>query len=93
MNVAPDQTIVLGLQIFLDHRSLSSINQKVLMTPPSETWSSPKMLPVHVELYPACQAWAWPSDGDDDDDFDGDDDCDDDDGCDDDGVSGWIDNL
>ena len=54
MNVAPDQTIVLGLQIFLDHRSLSSINQKVLMTPPSETWSSPKMLPVHVELYPAC---------------------------------------
>ena len=31
MNVAPDQTIILGLQIFLDHRSLSSIGQKVLM--------------------------------------------------------------
>ena len=34
MNVAPDQTIILGLQIFLDHRSLSSIDQKILMTPP-----------------------------------------------------------
>ena len=34
MNVAPDQTIILGLQIFLDHRSLSSIstNQQILMT-------------------------------------------------------------
>ena len=31
MNVAPDQTIILGLQIFLDHRSLSSIGQKILM--------------------------------------------------------------
>ena len=31
MNVAPDQTIILGLQIFLDHRSLSSIDQKILM--------------------------------------------------------------
>ena len=33
MNVAPDQT---GLQIFLDHRSLSSIGHKILMpvTPP-----------------------------------------------------------
>ena len=28
MNVAPDQTIILVLQIFLDHRSLSSIDQK-----------------------------------------------------------------
>ena len=27
MNVAQDQTIILGLQIFLDHRSLSSIGQ------------------------------------------------------------------
>ena len=27
-----DQTIILGLQIFLDHRSLSSIDQKILMT-------------------------------------------------------------
>ena len=32
MNVAPNQTIILGLQIFLNHRSLSSINQKILMT-------------------------------------------------------------
>ena len=32
MNVAPNQTIILGLQIFLDHRSLSSIDQKILMT-------------------------------------------------------------
>ena len=32
MNVVPDQTIILGLQIFLDHRSLSSIDQKILMT-------------------------------------------------------------
>ena len=31
MNAAPDQTIILGLQIFLDHRSLSSIGQKILM--------------------------------------------------------------
>ena len=31
MNVAPDQTIILGLQTFLDHRSLSSIDQKILM--------------------------------------------------------------
>ena len=32
MNVAPNQTIILGLQIFLNHRSLSSINQKILIT-------------------------------------------------------------
>ena len=32
MNVAPDQTIILGLEIFLDHRSLSSIDQQILMT-------------------------------------------------------------
>ena len=31
MNVAPHQTIILGLQIFLDNKSLSSISQKVLM--------------------------------------------------------------
>ena len=31
MNVALDQTIILGLQIFLDHRSLSSIGQKILI--------------------------------------------------------------
>ena len=34
MNVAPDQTIIQGLQIFLDHRSSSSIGQKVLMILP-----------------------------------------------------------
>ena len=33
MNVALDQTIILGQQIFLDHRSLSSIGQKILMIP------------------------------------------------------------
>ena len=32
MNVAPDQTIILGQHIFLDHRSLSSIDQQILMT-------------------------------------------------------------
>ena len=32
MNVAPDQTIILDLQIFLDHRSLSSIHQQILIT-------------------------------------------------------------
>ena len=33
MNVAPDQTIILDLEIFLDHRSLSSTDQKIMMTP------------------------------------------------------------
>ena len=28
MNIAPDQTIILGLQIFLDHRSYRTIDQK-----------------------------------------------------------------
>ena len=31
MNVAPDQTIILGLEIFLDHKSLSLIDQKILV--------------------------------------------------------------
>ena len=31
MNVAPDRTIILGLQIVLDQRSLSSIGQNILM--------------------------------------------------------------
>ena len=31
MNVAPDRTIILGLQIVFDHRPLSSIGQKILM--------------------------------------------------------------
>ena len=34
MNVALDQTIILGLQICLDHISLSSIGQKILMILP-----------------------------------------------------------
>ena len=34
MNVAPDQTIIVGLQIFLDHRLLSSIGQKIMMMVP-----------------------------------------------------------
>ena len=39
INVAPvNQTIILGLQIFLDHRSLSSIDPKILIT--LESYSS-----------------------------------------------------
>ena len=34
MNVAPDRKIILGLQIVLDNRSLSSIGQKILMILP-----------------------------------------------------------
>ena len=34
MNVTPDRKIILGLQIVLDHRSLSSIGQKILMILP-----------------------------------------------------------
>ena len=39
MNVAPNRTIIIGLQIVLDYRSLSSIGQKILMIllPPSPT--------------------------------------------------------
>ena len=33
MNVATDQTIILGLQIFLDHRSSRTLDQKILMHP------------------------------------------------------------
>ena len=32
MNRAPDQTIILGLHLFLDHRSFCSIDQKIFMT-------------------------------------------------------------
>ena len=32
MNVAPDQIIILGVWIFLDHSSLSLIDQKILMS-------------------------------------------------------------
>ena len=34
MNVAPNPSIILGLQIFLDHISLRSIDQNILMTSP-----------------------------------------------------------
>ena len=34
VNIAPEQTIIFGLQILLYHRSLSSIDQKILMTLP-----------------------------------------------------------
>ena len=44
MNVAPDQTIILSLQIFLDYKSLSSIDKKILMIPPSPP-------PPHLPLF------------------------------------------
>ena len=56
MNVAPGQTIILDLQIFLDHRSLSSIGQKILMIlhpPPFSIlvvhwrWSGSFRSPIH----------------------------------------------
>ena len=34
MNVAQDQTIILGLHVLLDHISLSSMGQKILMILP-----------------------------------------------------------
>ena len=37
-----DQTIILGLHIFLDHRSLSSIGQKLLMILPPPPSPSPR---------------------------------------------------
>ena len=40
MNVAPDRTIILGLQIVLDHRSLSSKGQKILMILPPPLFQS-----------------------------------------------------
>ena len=42
MNAALDQTIILGLLIFLDHRSLSTIDQKILTDTQDDTaplWS------------------------------------------------------
>ena len=60
-----DQTIILGLQIFLDHRSLSSIDQNILMTlplPPFSIlgghwrWSGCLLSPIHhlSELLSFC---------------------------------------
>ena len=44
-----DQTIILGLQIFLDYRSLSSIGQKILMMLPPPSSSPPfSILLVHL---------------------------------------------
>ena len=47
MNVAPDQTIIVGLQIFLDHRLLSSIGQKIMMIVPP-----PSPFPPFLPLFP-----------------------------------------
>ena len=49
MNVALVQTIILGLLIFLDHRSLSSIDQNILMTPPPP---SPPIFCLVINLSP-----------------------------------------
>ena len=53
MNAAPDQTIIWGLQIFLDDRSLSSIDQKILITPMySETmWTYHRKVKLNAELW------------------------------------------
>ena len=48
MIVAPDQTIILCLQIFLGHRTLSSIDQKVLMDC-TGLWS--QMVLDHISSY------------------------------------------
>ena len=49
-NEAPDQTIILGLQIVWDHRSLSSIGQKILMILPYPQ--------LHLNLWvPKCQLY------------------------------------
>ena len=49
MNVAPDQTTILSLQIFLDYRSQSSIDKKILMTLPSP---SPPHPPFSISFCP-----------------------------------------
>ena len=53
MNVAPNLSIILGLQIFLDHISLNSIDQKILMTPPCPL---PHHLPSlgHLDISSFC---------------------------------------
>ena len=57
-NVAPDQTIILGLQIFLDHRSLSSIGQKILMIlPPVLAHRSSSLL--HISTVLGCSGLYW----------------------------------
>ena len=45
MNVAPDQKIILGPKIFLDHKSLSSIDQK-------SWWHSTPHPPRHLPSHP-----------------------------------------
>ena len=55
MNVALDQTIILGRQIFLDHRSLSSIDQKMFIILP---------LPIEVAtVINLSEASGWVADG------------------------------
>ena len=63
MNVAPDETIILGLQIFLDHRSLNSMGQKILMIlhPPSpppffDLSSSMEVISMNFECPPSSFA-------------------------------------
>ena len=46
-----DQTIILGLQIFLDYRSLSSIGQKILMMLPP-----PLLIPPFFDLISSFEA-------------------------------------
>ena len=45
MNAAPDQRIILGLQIFLDHRSLSSIDLLIDYNPQP---------PPHLPFFDLC---------------------------------------
>ena len=52
-NVAPDQTIILVLQIFLDHRSLSPIDHKILME------GIPGVLDILLELAPYRKAGSY----------------------------------
>ena len=56
MNVAPDQTIMLGQQIFLDHRLLSSIGQKIMMMVPPPSPLSP-FLPLFPMVFFTEEWW------------------------------------
>ena len=56
MNVVPNQTIILGLQVFLDHRSLSSIDQKFLMTPPPPPTPHPPFFDLSRPLEVICMS-------------------------------------
>ena len=47
MNIAPDQTIILGVKIFLDHRPLSSIDQEIFFCKKSLSVLLSFCLPVY----------------------------------------------